>query len=118
MKSNYWLVSGSSHLSENVVVAGKRIKYRNVTTLSKWITNKCEKKKSLTKSESGGWINGKDLRVEEKEEEEGEFQWQMGAEVAAGHAGQGTPCPSILPCGGRWVEPTGNQEENLCGVPL
>lgn len=30
----------------------------------------------------------------------------------------GYPCPSILPCEGRWVEQTGKQEENLSGVPL
>lgn len=63
--------------------------------------------------EGGGWIDGWMQKVEE-----GEFQWQMGAKVAAGPAGQGTPCPSILPCGGRWVGQTGKQEENLCGVPL
>lgn len=38
--------------------------------------------------------------------------------VSALLAGRGTPCPAILPCGGRWVEQTGKQEENLCGVPL
>ena len=40
--------------------------------------------------------------------EEGEFRWQMGAGVAAGPAGRGTPCPSILPL---WGEMGGADRE-------
>lgn len=60
------------------------------------MAKKWSKKKKRVEAgvrEGDGWMDRPGV-------EEGEFRWQMGAEVAVGPAGQGTPCPSILPVWG------------------